>query len=58
MSKLPILIPPFSEQLPIVAKVDGLMALCEQLKTNLKSAQNLNSNSPTACLPKQLPKMR
>lgn len=35
-------VPPFAEQHRIVAKVDQLMALCDQLKTQLSQARQLN----------------
>jgi type I restriction enzyme S subunit len=34
-------LPPLAEQHRIVAKVDELMTLCEQLKTKLQTAQTL-----------------
>jgi type I restriction enzyme S subunit len=39
ISKFVIPLPPFEEQQRIVAKVEELMALCDQLKTRLADAQ-------------------
>lgn len=39
---LPVPVPPISEQHRIVAKVDQLMAICDQLKTRLTQARQLN----------------
>jgi type I restriction enzyme S subunit len=39
-----IAVPPHDEQSRIVAKVDELMALCDQLKANLKTAQTTQLN--------------
>lgn len=36
--RLPVLLPPFSEQKRIVARIEQLLALCERLKSNLKDA--------------------
>jgi restriction endonuclease S subunit len=36
---MPLLIPPLAEQHHIVAKVEELMILCEQLKTNINNAR-------------------
>lgn len=41
-SSLLMAVPPLSEQHRIVAKVDQLMALCDQLKTRLTQARQLN----------------
>lgn len=40
--KMPTAVPPLAEQHRIVAKVDQLMALCDQLKTRLTQARQLN----------------
>ncbi|VVM75148.1 restriction endonuclease subunit S [Pseudomonas fluorescens] len=42
IKKFLICLPPEKEQHRIVAKVDKLMALCDQLKTRLKQARQLN----------------
>ena len=39
LNKLPLLLPPLAEQKRIVAKVDSLMALCDQLKSRLTDSQ-------------------
>jgi len=41
-------LPPLAEQHRIVAKVDQLMALCDQLKTRLAQARQLNEQLATA----------
>ncbi|AWT09053.1 restriction endonuclease subunit S [Stutzerimonas frequens] len=41
-------LPPLAEQHRIVAKVDQLMALCDQLKTRLTQARQLNEQLATA----------
>jgi len=40
LNKLPILLPPKNEQRRIVAKVDELVALCDELKSRLNAAQS------------------
>ncbi len=44
----PVPIPPIAEQHRIVAKVGQLMALCDQLKTRLTQARQLNEQLATA----------
>lgn len=43
-----VCLPPLAEQHRIVAKVDQLMALCDQLKTRLTQARQLNEQLATA----------
>ncbi|MFU5758740.1 restriction endonuclease subunit S, partial [Pseudomonas aeruginosa] len=42
VSEMLVPLPPLSEQHRIVAKVDQLMALCDQLKIRLAQARQLN----------------
>lgn len=44
MNELPIALPPKEEQQRIVAKVDELMALCDQLKAHLSNAQVIQTH--------------
>jgi type I restriction enzyme, S subunit len=43
LEQIPIALPPLAEQQRIVAKVDELMALCNQLETSLASASSTRS---------------
>jgi type I restriction enzyme S subunit len=40
----PLPLPPLAEQKRIIAKVDELMTLCDQLEVQIKKSQTLNSN--------------
>ncbi len=48
MNDYPIALPPLAEQHRIVAKVDQLTAICDQLKTRLTQARRLNEQLATA----------
>jgi len=48
MNDYPIALPPLAEQLRIVAKVDQLTAICDQLKNRLTQARRLNEQLATA----------
>ncbi|WP_019340360.1 restriction endonuclease subunit S [Stutzerimonas stutzeri] len=48
LKEIPVPVPPLPEQHRIVAKVDQLMALCDQLKTRLNQARQLNEQLATA----------
>jgi type I restriction enzyme S subunit len=48
--KMPCPLPPLAEQSRIVAKVDQLMALCDQLQTQLKQAQETSAKLTAAAV--------
>ncbi|MEA9789350.1 restriction endonuclease subunit S [Xanthomonas campestris pv. raphani] len=48
--KMPIAVPPIAEQHRIVAKVDQLMALCDQLKARLGEARQVHGNLANALI--------
>jgi len=48
MKNMLVTVPPIAEQHRIVAKVDQLMALCDQLKTRLTQARQLNEQLTTS----------
>ncbi|MEZ5451751.1 MAG: hypothetical protein R3E93_02865 [Thiothrix sp.] len=39
LNRMPVLFPPLAEQQRIVAKVDALIMLCDQLKARINTAQ-------------------
>ncbi|WP_126936746.1 restriction endonuclease subunit S [Xanthomonas sp. DAR33341] len=50
LRKMIIPVPPFKEQQRIVAKVDQLMALCDQLKSRLSEARQVNEHLTNALI--------
>lgn len=50
LKRLPLAVPPLAEQHRIVAKVDELMAVCDQLEAQLASAQTERSRLLEALL--------
>ncbi|MDZ4333242.1 MAG: restriction endonuclease subunit S [Pseudomonas sp.] len=56
ISSLPLPFPPLNEQHRIVAKVDQLMALCDQLKTRLTQARQLNEQLASTLVERALTK--
>jgi len=48
LKEIPVPVPPLPEQHRIVAKVDQLLTLCDQLKTRLTQARQLNEQLATA----------
>ena len=54
LKKIALPLPPLSEQHRIVARVDQLMALCDQLKTRLTQASQLNEQLASALVERSL----
>ena len=54
LRKLSVPLPPLAEQHRIVAKVDGLMALCDRLEANLATADDTRSRLLEALLAEAL----
>ncbi|WAH63307.1 restriction endonuclease subunit S [Xanthomonas hortorum] len=50
LKEIPVPIPPLAEQHRIVAKVDQLMALCDQLKARLGEARQVHGNLANALI--------
>ena len=40
MDRIPVALPPLGEQCRIVAKIDGLMTLCDRLEASLTTADD------------------
>ncbi|MBD9654776.1 restriction endonuclease subunit S [Pseudomonas sp. PDM12] len=56
LAKYPVPLPPLAEQHRIVAKVDQLIALCDQLKTRLTQARQLNEQLASTLVERALAK--
>jgi type I restriction enzyme S subunit len=54
LKKIALPLPPLAEQHRIVAKVDQLMALCDQLKTRLTQARQLNEQLASTLVERSL----
>lgn len=54
LAKYPVPLPPLAEQHRIVAKVDQLMDLCDQLKTRLTQARQLNEQMASTLVERAL----
>lgn len=54
LNKMPLLLPPVTEQHRIVEKVDELMAICDQLKARLSDAQTRQLNLADALVEQAL----
>ena len=54
LNEMPLLLPPVTEQHRIVAKVDELMAICDQLKAQLSEAQTTQLNLADALVEQAL----
>ena len=50
LKRMPVAIPPFAEQHRIVAKVDELMALCDEIESALSTHDQLGSGFLRAAL--------
>jgi type I restriction enzyme S subunit len=50
MNVIPCAVPPLAEQHRIVAKVDALMALCDQLEARLSAARDLQAQFAAAAV--------
>ena len=50
LSKVPVAVPPLAEQQRIVAKVDQLMRLCDELKAGLARAETQRRSLTVAVL--------